>query len=167
MSPLNLAKATATEYYLVFPKVPNDPNIHASDELKLNIFNINIPTFSLEDTKFLWQGKYVEFHIGGVSFDPLTVSFVVDSEYRNWKLLFRWLTYIANNKDKPSNVPNDYVTDASIILYDNFHKKHTFITFKNIWIQNLGELQLSIREGETYIECNATFQYDRYEIEDA
>ena len=166
MSPLGISKATATEYAFILGKIPNGTNIHDADILRLNIFSIALPGVSLTNTEMPWEGSHVQYHIGGITFDPLNINFIVDSEFENWKTLFRWLTYIANNKDIPSQKPDDYVTDANIIIYDNFSNPHTFVTFKNIWIQSLGELTFSIRDGETHIECNAIFYYDRYEIAD-
>lgn len=166
MSSLVISKATATEYAFVLGKIPSDDSLHAVDSLRLNIFNINLPSVSLDTSDSHWEGKHMSYHIGGITFDPISINFIVDSNFINWKVLFRWLTFIANNYDKPSTEYDKYVTDASIIIFDNFGKKHTIVTFKNIWIQSLGELSFSIRDGETHIESNAIFQYDRYFIED-
>ena len=159
-----LSKATATEYDFILGKIPSDDDLHAVDELKLNIFNVTLPGLSLDNTEFNWQGKHVQYHIGHITFDPLNINFIVDSAFENWKCLFDWIIFIANNKDKPSSAANDCVTDANIVIYDNFGESHSFITFKNLWIQNLGEVTFSIRDGESHIECNASFLYDRYEV---
>jgi len=163
---ITLSKATSTEYAFVIGKIPSDSDFHATDTLRLNIFNITLPGVSLENVEFPWEGKHVQYHVGGITFDPLNISFLVDSNFHNWKILFRWLTSIANNSDKPSAKANDYVTDANIVIYDNFGAAHTFITFKNLWVQSLGEVSFSIRDGETLIESSAIFQYDRYEMVD-
>lgn len=163
---LNISKATATEFAFVIGHVPNGTNIHDTDALRLNVYNVNIPGLSLTDTEFLWQGKTVHYHIGGISFEPLTLNFTVDVNFENWKVLFNWMTFIADNKDIPSLDPDDYVTDASLILFDNFENVHSRIIFRNMWVQSLGEISFSIREGETQIESSATFYYDRYELSD-
>lgn len=163
---LNISKATATEYAFVLGKIPANNGIHTPDILRLNIFNISLPGISLNTSEMPWEGKHAQYHLGGITFDPLNINFLIDSEFENWKCLFRWLTFIADNKIQPSQNANDYVTDANIIIYDNFGRSHTFITFKNIWIQTLGELSFSIRDGESHIEGSATFQYDYYLISD-
>lgn len=161
---VNISKATSTQYSFVIGKIPSEDTLHAVDELRLNIFNVSLPSINLENTQFNWQGKHVQFQIGGISFDPLNINFTVDVEFTNWKVLAGWILYIADNKDIPSKPANDYVTDANLVLYDNFGKIHTTITYKNMWIQTLGELTFTVREGETQIEGSAIFQYDRYEI---
>ena len=159
-----ISKATATEYAFVIGSIPSDKNIHAVDELRLNIFNINLPSVSLTQSDMPWQGKIDKMHIGGISFEPLNISFLVDVDFKNWKSMYNWLTFIANNYDVPSKNANEYVTDASLIIYNNFNGINTKIIYKNMWIQSLGELSFSIRDGESHIESTATFVYDRYEI---
>jgi hypothetical protein len=161
---LNISKSTATEYSFQLGKIPSASDIHAVDELRLNIFNINLPAISLNQGEMSWQGKHIQLHLGGMSFDPLNISFLVDSECRNWNILYKWLTYIADNKEKASMVADQYVTDASIVIFNNFNQSHTKVTFKNIWVQTIGEISFSIRDGESHIESSATFLYDRYEV---
>lgn len=163
-----LSRATATQYRLVLNQIPipiSAGSLHDMDELKLNIFSVVLPSITLDQSQMDWQGKHTYLHHGGVTFDPLNISFVVDSRFANWKILFTWLTSIANNKDRPTRPPDEYVTDAAIILMDNWDQTLFKLVFKNLWIQSLGELSFSIRDGETHIECTAIFYYDRYELD--
>ncbi len=161
---ITIDKATATEYSFVIGKIPGSDGIHSTDEVKLNIFNVEIPSVSLDSTTLFWNGKHIQVHPGGITFDTLNISFTVDADFNNWKALFRWLTSITNNKDTPTEIFSEYLTDASIQIYDNFGEITNTIMFKNVWISSIGQVSFNIREGETYIECSATFNYDRYEI---
>ena len=161
---VNVNRATATQYQLVIPKIPTETSLSAVDELKLNLFAISLPSVSLNTGEGQWQGKKMQFHNGGMTFDPWQISYIVDSNFNNWKILFKWLTFINNNKDIPSEKPAAYMVDASLKLMDNYNNETLVIMFKNVWVQSIGELSLSIRDGETHIECNATLYYDRYEI---
>lgn len=162
---ISISKSTSTEYQFVLGKIPSDPSIHATDILKLNIYSISLPTVSLNPNEFYWQGKHIEAHAGGITFDPITINFLVDNNFDNWKVLFNWLTFVADNKERPSREFDEYVTDGSIIIFDNFSKINTTVTFKNMWISSLGEVTFSIRDGESLVECSATFYYDRYSID--
>ena len=157
-------RATATQYRLVFPMLPTETTLTATDEMVLNIFSVNVPSVSLNQSEQYWQGKHMDLHTGGLVFDPLNISFMVDAEFKNWNVLFNWLTYVSDNYEIPSAQPKDYMVDASLLLMDNWNDKVLTLMFKNMWIQSLGELSLSIRDGESHIESSATFYYDRYEV---
>jgi len=162
--PVNINRATATQYQLVIPMLPTETTLDAVDVVRLNLFSVVLPAISLNQGESTWQGMKMLFHNGGMSFDPLSVSFMVDSDFSNWHILYKWLIYVCNNFDKPSSLPADYMVDMSIKLMDNYNVEKVVIMFKNVWIQSLGELSLSVRDGESHIECNATLYYDRYEI---
>ena len=130
--------------------------------LKLNIFNIKPSSYFRYSTDEL--KAYTQMH-QGITFDQLNISFIVDSQFKNWKVCFDWLVYIANNYNKPTSKPSDYVTDASLIVLDNWDNALFNIRFINLWITSLGELTFSVRDGETHIECTANFNYDRYEVQ--
>ncbi|MFA5397016.1 MAG: hypothetical protein WC346_13485 [Methanogenium sp.] len=161
-----LGKASATQYRLVLDRIPVSGSKRSDmDALKLNIFNVNLPSVTLDTQQMNWQGMHTQMHQGGITFDQLNISFVVDSQFKNWKVCFDWLVYIANNYNKPTSKPSDYVTDASLIVLDNWDNALFNIRFINLWITSLGELTFSVRDGETHIECTANFNYDRYEVQ--
>lgn len=163
---VNLNKANGTNFRLVFPVLPTETLFSANKELTINIFNIIIPSISLDQSEQRWQGNKVNYHSGNMNFDVWNVQFIVDSEFKNWKLLYKWLTFIANNKDKPSSNIPDYFIDTVLKITDNYGDPALMMIFRNTWIQSLGEVNLSQREGESTLECNATFVYDRIELLD-
>jgi hypothetical protein len=73
------------------------------------------------------------------------------------------MTNINNNKDVLSKHPRTYTTDSYIMIMDNFGKSILKLKLINCFPMDLGTVTLSYREGETYIECNATISYDRME----
>jgi hypothetical protein len=161
----SLGKATATQYKFTLSRLPvSGAGIHQLDTLKLNLFDVNVPGMSLDTSEMPWQGMKAKMHMGGITFDSLNINYVVDSEFKNWKLLSQWLLAIANNKDRPSRPADEYVLDASIILMDNWNNVVMSVIFSNLWIQSVGELRLSVRDGETIIESSAVFNYDYYVI---
>jgi len=161
---LNLNKSTATNFHLVFPKIPSETTITANRPLTLNIFGTIIPSITLDQTESRWQGGRMIFQSGSVTFDQWPINFIVDSKLSNWILLFHWMTSISNNKDTYSDFPNNYMVDASLNIMDNFETSILRVNFKNVWPQSLGEVNFSQREGETILESSATLIYDRYEV---
>jgi len=160
----NINRATPTNYQLVIPTIVSDSTPDTMRELTLNIYGTVIPGVSLDQIDSRWQGNKMNFHPGGITFDSWNINFMVDADYTNWQYLFNWLTMISNNYDVPSNTPYKYSVDCTLKIFDNFQTSVMKLSFKNVWIQSLGEVVLSQREGESQVECSATFAYDRFEI---
>lgn len=163
---LNLNKSTATNFVLVFPKIPTETTISANRPLTLNIFGTVIPSFTLDQTESRWMGGRMIFQSGSVTFDQWPINFIVDSQLKNWKLLYKWMTAISNNKDKYTDIPENYQVDASLNVMDNYETSILRVHFRNVWPQSLGEVAFSQREGENIVEASAVLLYDRFEIEE-
>ena len=157
-------KLTSTNFQLALPLIPSETAINATDELCLNTFGTVLPGINIDQEEQRWQGAKIVVPGGVITFDSLTTNFMVDADLTNWKTLFGWLTYINNNYDDFVGDYSLYVIDSSLRLLDNFGETTTVVSFKNMWIQSLGEVTLSQREGETTMECTATFSYDRFTI---
>jgi len=163
---VTINRATPVSYKLTIPLLPTETSLSATKELILDIFGTIIPTVTLDQTEERWQAAKMQMASGSVTFDTWTFSFIVDNQFKNWKSLFKWLVYINNNTDSYNKRPQQYAIDCSLSIIDNFNKEILRIFFKNVWIQALGEVSMSQREGEMILECNTTMQYDRFEIEE-
>lgn len=161
-----LDKASPANFSLVLPNLPPDVTIAETQELVINIFGTVIPGVSLDMIEYFWAGGKFHADSGLITFDPWTVDFIVDESLLNWKILFRWLTYINNNKDRRGRVPQEYTVDATLRVLDNFQKEIVRVFFTNLWVNTLGEVRFSTREGDTNLECQAQFVFDRYELRD-
>ena len=160
----NLNKATPTNFELIFPMVPMSSGIRETQGLTLNIHTTVIPSLTLETTEINWQGGTAYQDIGGITYEPWLVNFTVDSVFSNWIVLYKWLTYINNNKDRYGRERNDYKVDATLRILDNFRSEILVIDLIGVWINMLGEISLTYREGSQNLESAANFIYDRYEI---
>jgi hypothetical protein len=166
MSPIsvNLDKSQPSNFSLVFPKLPTEATLGATDELTLNIHGTIIPGLALDTVEGAWLGAIVQFDSGRMTFEPWTIEFTVDSQFLNWRVLYRWLVAINNNKDKHGALPSEYLVDATLRVTDNFKNEILRIYFSNVWINMLGELSFTMREGEANLECTCQFVYDRFEL---
>ena len=72
----------------------------------------------------------------------------------------------SNNKDKMMENHRDFSVDSSLSIQDNFQREILRIFFTNLWVNTLGEVRFSTREGEQNLECQAQFIFDRYEVRD-
>jgi len=161
-----LDKASPANFHLVLPNLPPDITIADTAELVINIFGTVIPGVNLDVLEHFWAGGKYHGDSGLISYDPWTVDFVVDAQLLNWQILYRWLTYINNNKDIRGRIPQEYTIDATLRVLDNFQREILRIFFTNLWVNTLGEVRFSTREGEQNLECQAQFIFDRYEVRD-
>ncbi len=164
--PLNiqLNKSTPSNFRLVFPLLPNQIAIHASEELILNIHGTIIPGIGLEPGEVNWHMAKSKIAQGPIIFDEFQVDFIVDTEFKNWNVIWRWIEYISNFKTKLMEHYRNFSVDGSLQILNNFNSEILRISFVRMWPVNLGQVTLSNRDGESVLECSATFTYDYFEI---
>jgi hypothetical protein len=160
----NIDKATPTNFELVFPVLPQQITLAANNELSLNLQGVVLPSLSLNPGEVGWQDTVHKIAQGPLQFEQMQVQFIVDSKFLNWKVLFQWMTYISNNKDKMMEFHSRFAVDSALSIQDNFQKEIMRIGFVGMWPVNLQETSFSTREAEITIESSATFVYDYFEL---
>jgi len=161
---VELNKASPSNFELSFPLLPGQTMLHANDELILNIYGVVLPALNISALEQDWQGTKRKIASSPAEFEILTTQFIVDAAFKNWKVLFNWMTYISNNKDKMMEFYNRYAVDASLRILDNFNNSILGINFKGMWPTNLQEVSFSYKEGEVQLEGGCTFVFDFYEV---
>lgn len=162
----NFDKASPTNYQLVFPKIPTESTIGANNPFVMNIHSAILPSVTIAPEELRWQGNKQRVGALPMEFDAWLVSFVVDSRLANWKLLFKWMSYINNNNDKIAEEPSKYSVDCSLIVTDNYNTSVLEVIFVSIWPSTLGEVSFSSREGEILLESTINFNYDYFYVRD-
>ena len=164
--PLNiqLNKSTPSNFRLVFPIIPNQISLGAAEELILNIHSTVLPGISLDPGEMGWVSSKTKVPQSVLNYEEFSVDFIVDSEIKNWQILYNWLIFITNYKDKPMEHYRKFSVDASLQILDNFNKEVMRVSFIRTWPSSIGSVTLSNRDGESVLECSATFSYDYYEI---
>jgi len=160
----NMDKATPTNYRLIFPVIPTETSISANNPFIMNIHSAILPSVSIATEELRWQGNKTRHGMTPMEFDPWLVSFVVDSRLENWKLLFKWMAFINNNKDKVEEEHHNYTVDAAMVVTDNFNNIALEIRFVSVWPSTMGEVSFSQREGDIVLESTINFNYDYFEI---
>ena len=160
----NMDKATPTNYRLIFPVIPTETSIGANNPFVMNIFSAVIPSVSIAIEELRWQGNKNRNALIPMEFDPWLVSFVVDSRLANWKLLFKWMSYINNNNDKIAERHRNFSVDSAMVVTDNFNNVVLEVRFIDIWPSTLGEVSFSQREGDVLLESTVNFNYDYFEV---
>jgi hypothetical protein len=161
---VELNKSNPTNFELAFPLVPNQSHIGAAEELILNIHGAVLPAFNVPHQEVQWQTATRKVPSGPIEFEIMQVQFVVDAQFKNWKLLYNWMTYIANNKDKMLEQYENFAIDSTLRIIDNFGTNVLGIDFTGMWPTNLQEVSFSTKEGEILLEAGATFVFDYFSI---
>jgi len=166
MTDYTLMPASSDKFQLTFGQLPISSNMIDNKKLTLHLFDSILPSVSFGLGEENWLGHTINRVYENLTFSPLTANFMVDENFDNWKLLFKWLSYINNNKDVHGKAKNEYSIDANLIVYNNFHSQILKIAYIDIFPHELDSITLSYREGENYLTCACTFSYDYYEIID-
>ena len=101
----------------------------------------------------------------------LTLEYIVDSNWNNYKCLFKWMSGIYGTINPSIDIsdvngvnPSDYVP-LRIYLLDSFKKKIIQFLFENCWIKMFNDLALEVNNSDE-VHHSFTVVYDRYSIED-
>lgn len=164
MAITNLNKSSATNFNLIFPKIPTTPDLGEEKALTLNIHQTVIPSLTLETTEQAYMGSKRQIYSGAVSYEPWFVHFSVDSRFGNWTSLYKWIYSIHNSRDKYGRSPSEFMVDATLQVTDNYKRDILEIELINVWPNFLGEITLSYREGQENLSSTTNLMYDRYEV---
>lgn len=66
----NLSKSTATNFNLIFPKIPTESTVEATNQITLNIYETVVPSLTLETSQRNFMGGKDFIHSGEITFEP-------------------------------------------------------------------------------------------------
>lgn len=159
-----LNKASPFSFELVFPLIPVQSELKGNEEFTLNIYETVLPGVTMDMEESRWQGAKTNRASGELTFEPWNVSFLVDSEFKNWQIILKWFMFINNNRDKYIDLQRNYAVDATLRILNNFQEQKFSLFFVDVWPSSLGEISLTYREGEPSLEAQVSFIYDRFEL---
>jgi hypothetical protein len=160
----NIDKSSPTNFQLVFPKIPTESSISALNPLKMNIYGVIIPSITISEENLHWQGNKMKNSLIPMDYSQWNVNFVVDSNFDNWSILFRWMSHINNNNDKIAERHKNFSVDCSMVVTDNYANSILEIMFISVWPSNLGDVSFNTRDADVLLEGTVMFNYDYYKI---
>ena len=162
---------------------------------KVEFFTVaaNVPSINLGDAIFPTPFKDIPVMGDKLTYDNLSISFIVDEYLENYISLHEWMTAIGFPKNRkqfsefrsntsnvaqvtqgtsqdigdvqPSTSANALFSDAYLMILSNKNNPIVEITFHNLYPVLLGALEYN--QGATdveYITVSADFAYQIYEI---
>tara|TARA_Y100000588_G_C13938404_1_gene788956 strand:+ start:265 stop:849 length:585 start_codon:yes stop_codon:yes gene_type:complete len=167
--------------------------IHQLPKVEFFTVACNLPGINLGDAVFPTPFKDIPVMGDRLTYDNLTIEFIVDEYLENWRSLHEWMTAIGFPKDRKqfrdfrankSNTPaatqgvsqdigdvqastsaNALFSDAYLTILSNKNNPILEVYFHNLYPVALGGLTYTQQATDVeYMTVSATFQYQIYEI---
>jgi hypothetical protein len=102
---------------------------------------------------------------GGVSYDDLQLTFIVDEDLKNYYSIHEWIRKNANS-DQIESGPVEYSNGQLMIITSNFNPSF-FIDYRNIFPINLSSIDFDATVDDIeFFTATATFKFQNYFIRD-
>lgn len=144
-------------------------------ELSFFIKDVTLPSITLTET--IQTTPFMDIPRVGdkLTFSTLSCRIMIDEELKNYKALYDWITGIGNpvsfnqirnlrisrgDSIPPKTTDNDLllVSDATLVIKGQNLKTAGCIKIKDMWISELGSLNLTDESQETqYLYCDCSF----------
>lgn len=165
--------------YILRKRSTEDINLDI-DPLQLNVFGTIVPQISIPSVELRYAGQSINVSSHNrPNYPPLTVSFVVDNDYKNYYVLWKWLEVLNTPQESlyggtpleqmtsqeylNSGAENEYQTTVSILGLNEYNDKAIEFVYKHCFITSLGSINYSYKDSE-FIEIAAEFQFNQLDI---
>ena len=142
------------------------------NNLELHLTRFSLPQQEMSSMTASYKGyqKEVPSKVMNSGSKQLTLEYIVDADWKNYKALYLWMSSILGNinpvvadeKVQPIT-PNIYIP-IRIYLIDQYKKKIVQFLFENCWIKTFNDIALDCANSEevhhSFVMC-----YDQYTIE--
>lgn len=163
--------------YILRKRAASDPSL-SIEPLQISIFGTIVPDIIVPEVDVRYAGQ--NFHISTYTrpnYPPLTINFVVDNDYKNYYMLWKWLDVmnlaIEDYYGGTSNPTNDdrvmigsqfeYQTTLSVLALNEYNDIALEFIYTKAFISTLGGINYSYREGDI-IEASAQFHFAQLDI---
>lgn len=147
---------------------------------------VGLPAVSSQTAKVATPGLMTRHIADKLTYDPLTITFMVDEEFKAWRELYDWLLGMTGAYDRSVLVADfvrqqfDYVqasrpaerhseasrTTAGLTIVNAAKVPLLRVIFHNVYITGLSDIRFDTRTTDTItpLTCSATFEYDYYSL---
>ena len=164
---------------LVLKKQSLENKLINIDPLQMSVYGSIVPSIQVPPVEVRFGGQSVNVtSYTRPNYPPLTVSFMVDNSFKNYWILWKWLsilndpklsyytgtqTNLETNSDRyeKGNL-KEYQTNLSIFSLNEYNQKSMEFKYYNAFITNLGGITYNYRDPEL-VETTAEFQFSQFE----
>lgn len=162
--PINKSFLSNNKYEFVIQRLPN---------VVFFVQSINLPNITLASTQT--QSPFVQINTPGgiLTFEQLTINYIVDEDMNSWREIYNWITALGNptSKNKIGNLEfspgklNHITSNASLLVKSNSNNSNLKFTFNDLFPIELGGVQFSSIETQEFLTSSITFLYDYYTLD--
>jgi hypothetical protein len=178
-SPLN--RQRKDKFFMVFTlpevlknyksKVQRSNSRVIPDSLQFSIYGLTVPEIKVPEKQIPYAGHVLKVSsFTRPSFDPLTVSFMVDNQFNNYWVIYKWLNILNDHRKSiyNSTIENDtgyldeYMTNITVYGVDEYNNRTIQFNYTNAFPTGLGGIKYSDRDPG---ELESSFQYSFFQFE--
>jgi len=165
-NPVNKSFLSNNKFDFALDRIPN---------LTFHVQSATLPGLTLQSTTV--NNPFVTLQVPGnqITFNALSLSFIVDEEMRSWYEIYDWIVQLGNpqgfNKrgrlfDEPKTDQLLNVTsDATLFIKTNSNNPKYKVNFIGMFPTDLSEIAFSTTDTQEFVTCTATFNYTYYTFE--
>jgi len=150
------------------------------DPLQISIFGTIVPDVAVSSNEVRFGGQsYNVSSYARPNYQPLTVNFVVDNKFKNYWILWKWLSILNDPKSSyytgtdpkietwkdrvESGIVTEYQTNFSVIGLNEYNQRSVEFVYYNTFITNIGGINYDYNDTEL-IKSTATFQFSQLDV---
>lgn len=143
------------------------------DSMQFSLYNCPVPAISVPalDVPYGAQVHHVTSH-ARPKYNPITINFAVDNEYKNYWVIWKWLQALNDPLDslyvghKIDSTPDsrgkyNYVTDFHVYGRDEYNNPKIRFDYYDCFVTGLGEIGFNNRDPEE-LDCNFQFVFNQF-----
>ena len=140
--------------------------------LELHLTRFSLPQQEMSSMTASYKGyqKEVPSKVMNAATKQLTLEYIVDADWNNYKALYHWMSGILGNinpvvdGEKLQPITPDAYIPIRIYLLDQYKRKIIQFLFENCWIKTFNDIALDCANSDevhhSFVMC-----YDSYKIE--
>ena len=183
-SPLNVGTLDKFILVLNLPKILRERSIldpkMTIDPVQLTIFGTVVPTIQSPPTEIPFSGQtYNIASYSRPSYPPLAVNFVIDNKFKNYWILWKWLTVLSNptqgfyggtdtkdetsEKHREDGILTEYQANFSLLAKNEYNQTIIEFRYLNAFITSLGGITYDYGNTDI-IKSSAEFQFGQLDV---
>lgn len=155
---------------------------YKADTIQFTVFGSPVPKIEVPSVTLPYGGQSMKVSsYSRPSYPNLDLSFLVDSGYQNYWILWKWLNLFNDYADSTSDISSfagtlpsgkillknkisQYVTNFTLFALDEYNNKLVSFKYTDAFVTTLGEIKYSHQESGQ-ITGSASFAYNQMHVD--